>query len=101
MGMSCTSCHLSCFSEDRAVSKLSQSAFWSQQDLPVRPSTHSSDETEAEVEGPIPVETVSTMKLAVSPQISSLGEASRDPNSATHPNTSSAGKPESSDYVGN
>ena len=42
------------------------------------------------------METVSTMKLAVSPQSSPLGEPSRDPNSVTHPNTSSAGEPESS-----
>ena len=75
--------------------------FWSPQDLPVWPSIHSSDEAEAEAEGPIPVETVITMKLAVSPQSSSLCEPSRDPNSATHPNTSSAGEPESSEYVGN
>ena len=46
------------------------------QDLPLRPSTRSSDEADAEVEGPIPVETVSTKKLAVSPQSSSLGEPS-------------------------
>ena len=43
--------------------------------------------------------TVSTKKLVISPR-SSPGEPSRDPNSGTHPNTSSTGEPESSEYVG-
>ena len=63
------------------------------QDLPVRPSPHCSDE--AEGERPIPEETVSTKKLAISPRSLLPSEPSRDPNSATHPNTSSAGEPES------
>ena len=54
MGMSYTSCHLtadsSCFSEDEQCPS-SPGAFFGprKQDLPVRPSTHSSDEAEAEV----------------------------------------------------
>ena len=64
------------------------------QNLPVRPSSQSSDEAEGEIERPIPVETVSTKKLAICPQIWArvLIQPSRDPNSATHPNTSSAGE---------
>ena len=71
------------------------------QDLPRPPPLSPEDEAQADSEDgerPIPVETASSKKLALSPSFSSTGEPSSRDLHSSQPRTSSAG--ESFDYVG-